>query len=309
MSPINAAIPRMPMTASARSLLPAMLVAALALLFAGTVRAQLAVTVTAERTNFIAYEPLYLTVTVTNTGGRDIVLGGPRNSSWLNFLVMSERGEPVTAITDPGAEPLMCRAGQAIQRRYNLPRYFHLTGSGGYVVKASAYHSDLQRWINSRPVRFTIQQAPRPRWEKSFALPSGHRLSGKYRRYQLFNFHDTDKSYLFVRIVDESTGAFLVTQPMNTLVPDRDVQIQMDAEQRLHVFSMGSPRIWVYQVMDPDGRVQKQDFYQVKRGSPKLNLSDAGTVTVSGAEPYEAESPKRDKFRGTGDRPEGVPLD
>lgn len=286
-----------------------LLLACVLLLLAGRAAAQFNVAISAERTNYISYEPLYVSVTITNTAGRDVVLGAAGGASWINFVVMSERGEPVTAMASPAAEPMMFRAGQSLQRRFNLPRYFHLTGSGGYVVKASVYHSDLQRWVNSRPLRFTIQQAQKPRWEKSIALPSDHRMAGKYRRYQLFNFHDTTKSYLYARIVDESTGAFLLTMPLNTLIPDREVQIQIDGDRDLHVLSLGSPGIWVYQEMNADGKILKQDFYQVKRGSPKLELSDSGKVSVVGAKPYEAESPKRDKFRGTGDRPEGVPLD
>jgi hypothetical protein len=296
------------MTASARSLIRFIILAAAAFC-AVPVSAQLAVTITAERTNYISYEPLYVTVTVTNTGGQDLVLGAPGGASWVNFSVMSERGEPVTAISSPVAEPMMFRAGQALQRKFNIPRYFHITGSGGYVIKASAYHSDLQRWINSRPIRFTIQQAQKPRWEKSLALPKDHRMAGKYRRYQLFNFHDTDKSYLYVRIIDESTGAFLVTLPLNTLIPDREVQIQVGGDRSLHLLSMASPTIWVYQVVNLDGKVLKQDFYQVKRGTPRLDLSESGVVTISGARPYAPEAPKRDKFRGTGDRPDGLPLE
>jgi hypothetical protein len=296
------------MTASARSLVRFIILAAAAFC-AVPVSAQLAVTITAERTNYISYEPLYVTVTVTNTGGQDLVLGAPGGASWINFSVMSERGEPVTAISSPVAEPMMFRAGQALQRKFNIPRYFHITGSGGYVIKASAYHSDLQRWINSRPIRFTIQQAQKPRWEKSLALPKDHRMAGKYRRYQLFNFHDTDKSYLYVRIIDESTGAFLVTLPLNTLIPDREVQIQVGGDRSLHLLSMASPTIWVYQVVNLDGKVLKQDFYQVKRGTPRLDLSESGVVSISGARPYEPEAPKRDKFRGTGDRPDGLPLE
>ena len=36
---------------------------------------------------------------------------------------------------------------------------------------------------------------------------------------------------------------------------------------------------------------------------------ESGVVTISGARPYAPEAPKRDKFRGTGDRPDGLPLE
>ena len=62
------------------------------------VRAQLDVSLATERTNYVAYEPIIVTVTVTNTSGNDVVLGGPANGSWLNFLVTSDNSRVVTPL-------------------------------------------------------------------------------------------------------------------------------------------------------------------------------------------------------------------
>ena len=277
------------------------------------VRAQLDVSVALERTNFISYEPLFVTVTVTNNSGNDIVLGGPNNSSWLNFLVTAENGRPVTAIANPDAEAMMCRSGQSLQRRFNLPRHFYLADSGTYIVKASAYFPDLQRWIPSRPARFTIIQAPKPRWEQSFALPPGHRMAGKYRKYQIFNFHDTDRSYLYVRIVDESTGLFIATHRLSSMVPGRDVQPAVDSAQNLHLLCLGSPQVWVNQSIDPDGKLLNQNYFRQGKGVPQLVTQASGEVMVVGGTTYDpTEKPPTAAgdtvVRRLSDRPAGVPL-
>jgi hypothetical protein len=283
---------------------------------AAAVRAQLTVTVGLERTNYVAYEPLLATVTVTNTSGNDVVLGGPNNSSWLNFLITGDNGRAVTAISNPDADAIMCRAGQSLQRRFNLPRLFHLADSGTYVVKASVYFPDLQRWIPSRPSRFTVVQAPKPRWEQSFALPRGHRMAGKYRRYQLINFHDTDRSYLYVRIVDESTGMFMATFRVSSLVPDRDIQPALDGNQNLHVLCLGSPTVWVHHVVDPDGKLlgQSETYRQKSKASPpQLVTQPTGECVVLGGSVYDPTerpppAPGDAVVRRLSDRPAGVPL-
>ena len=276
-------------------------------------RAQLTVSATVERTNYVAYEPLQITVTVTNTSGNNVVLGGPNNTSWMNFLVTGDNGRPVTAIDSPNADAIVCRAGQSLQRRFNLPRYFHLIDSGTYVIKASAYFADLQRWVPSRPVRVTINQAARPRWEQTIALPPGHKLAGKYRRYQLINFHDTDRSYLYVRIIDESTGMFIATYRLSSLEPGRDVQPAIDRNQNLHVLCLGSPMVWAHQVLDPDGRILTQKFFRQGQGVPQLVTQTSGEVMVMGGTTYDpTEKPATpagaDVIRRLSDRPAGVPM-
>ena len=278
------------------------------------VRAQLNVSVEVERTNFVAYEPLFVTVTVTNTSGNDVVLGGPNNNSWLNFLVVSENGRPVTGIANPDADAIVCRNGQSLQRKFNLPRHFHLIDSGIYVVKASVYFPALQRWINSHPVRFTINQAPRPKWERSFALPAGHKMAGKYRKYQLFTFHDKDRSYLYVRLVDESTGMFLLTTRLSSIAPDRELQQTVDAQQNLHLLCLGSPRVWAYQSIDPDGKLLTQRFFSQGKGEPQLVTQTSGAVMVLGGTSYDpTEKPATPPGGGAvihrlSERPAGIPL-
>ena len=277
------------------------------------VRAQLTVTAAVERTNYVSYEPVHITVTVTNTTGNDIVLGGPNNTTWMNFVITADNGRQVTAIDSPNADAVICRAGQSLQKRFNLPRYFHLIDSGAYIVKASAYFADLQRWVSSRPVRLTINQAAKPRWERTIALPPGHKLAGKYRRYQLINFHDTDRSYLYVRIIDESTGMFIATYRLSSLEPGHDIQPAIDRSQNLHVLCLGSPMVWAHQSLDPDGTVLTQKFFRQGQGAPQLVTQASGEVMVMGGTTYDPlEKPATpagsDVIRKLSDRPAGVPL-
>lgn len=277
------------------------------------VQAQINVSIKLERGNYVSYESLPVTVTVTNTSGSDVVLGGPNNSSWLNFLVTSETGRPVTAIESPNVDAIVCKKNQALERKFNLPRHFHLIESGGYVVKASVYFPDLQRWLNSPPARFNIMQAPKPQWERTYTVPSGFKMAGKYRKYQLFTVHDSDRSYLYVRIVDESTGMYLMTTRFNSMAPDRQLQPAVDDEQNLHILCLASPLAWVYQCVDPDGKLIAQKFYKQGKGVPQL-VAQGGGVTILGGTIYDpAEKPAPATANGSAirrlsDRPAGVPL-
>lgn len=276
-------------------------------------RAQLNVTLEIERQNYVAWEPLIAKVTVTNTSGKDIVLGGPNNAPWLNFIITGDGGRPVTALVELDADAMMCRQGQSFQRSFNLPRHYHLTQPGAFVVKASAYFADLQRWVQSRPLRVTITQLARPKWEQSFALPPGHRMAGKYRRYQIFTYHDVDRSYLYVRLLDESTGMFIATYRLTSIVPDQDAQPALDASMGLHVLCLAGHQTWAYHTIDADGKVTHQEFLRSTNGIPKLITQPSGKVYVAGGESYDPLKPAAaatgtDKIRRLTDRPGGVQL-
>jgi hypothetical protein len=282
----------------------------LLLLLTAVVRAQLDVRVEIERTNYVSYEPINATVTLTNTSGNDIVLGGPNGTPWLNFIMNYDNGKPVTALANTNAQPMMCRAGETISRRFNLPRFYHLIESGGYVMKASVYFADLGRWVNSRPVRFTIIQAPKARWEKTVALPVNHKMAGQYRRYQLFYFHDVQRSYLYSRVIDESTGAIIQTQPLSYVEPGRQFQPAIDINQNLHVLYLGSPQVWIHHVINPDGGIVSQNFRKQTRGECTLVAQRGGKIAVAGGEPYDpSNKPKSttpSSVRRLSDRPAGV---
>lgn len=283
------------------------------LLLAPVLRAQLAVTLQVERENYVSWEQMLATVSVTNNSGNDIVLGGPNNAPWLNFIITGDGGRPVTSLTPVDAEAIMCRNGQTLQRRFNLLRHYHLTQPGAYVIKASAYFPDLQRWIQSRPARVNVSQLGRAKWEQSFALPPGHRMAGKYRRYQIFNYHDVDRTYVYVRVVDESTGMFMTTYRLSSVVADQPVQPAVDMMQNLHLLCVGGHQTWAYHVVDPDGKVTKQELLKGDKGIPKLVTQPSGQVFVAGGSTYDPSAPPTaatatDKIRRLTDRPSGVQL-
>ncbi len=286
----------------------------LSVFLAPRLQAQMDVKIQAERINYVAYESLNVTVTVTNNTGNDVVLGGPNNTSWLNFLVTNESGRPVTGIANPDVDAIICRNGQSMERKFNLPRHFHLIDPGTYLVKASVYFPDLQRWVNSRPARFIINQAPKPAWTHTYALPKGHKQAGTYRKYQVFTFNDFDRTYLYLRIVDESTGVYLYTVRLCSMMPEREIQPLVDRDQTLHLLCLGSAQVWAYLTIDIDGKLVSQKFFRQGKGVPQLVKQASGEVMVLGGTSYDpTEKPATPPgggavIRRLSDRPAGVSL-
>jgi hypothetical protein len=139
-------------------------------------------------------------------------------------------------------------------------------------------------------------------------------MAGKYRKYQLFTFHDNDRSYLYVRLVDEATGMYLLTSRLSSISPDRQLQPAIDADQNLHLLCLGSPLVWAYQSLSPDGQLLSQKFFRQGKGTPQLVTQPSGEVMVLGGTDYDpTEKPATPPgggavIRKLSDRPSGIPL-
>ena len=271
---------------------------------AGRALAQLEVSLSFERDNYVSLEMIEATVTIKNNVGKDVVLGGPGGSSWLNFQVTDTSGAPASPIRGVSVPNMVVRNGETLQRKFPLERFFYLSESGSYIVRAAAYFPDLEKFNLSRPVRFNVQQPRPPKWQEVFAVP-GER---GYRRFQVFTFNDTTKSYVCLSVVDETTKMVMSRTALGSVMVEKEVQPALDAQKHLHLVYMSSPTMYVYQQVDPAGNVTDRKFYLASKGAPKLLKNAEGEVMVQGGQVYDpSQAPKRDPFRKMSERPVGLP--
>jgi hypothetical protein len=266
--------------------------------------AQLEVTLSFERDNYVSLETIEATVTIKNSVGKDVVLGGPGGSPWLNFQVNDTSGAPANPIRTVVVPNMVVRNGESLQRKFPLERFFYLSESGTYIVKAAAYFPELEKFNLSRPVRFNVQQPRPPRWQEVFAIP-GER---GYRRFQVFTFNDTTKSYVCLSVVDEETKMVMSRTALGTVMTEKDVQPALDGNKHLHLIYMSTPTLYVYQQVSPAGNITERKYYLASKGAPKLIKAADGAVSIEGGFVYDPSlQPKGDPFRKMSERPVGVP--
>ena len=81
--------------------------------FATRLSAQIQVDLKLPRMQYIAYEPVVVTVGITNLAGRDIELHDSGDQPWFGFEVTSREGQPVPpAKSKTSQPPLKIEAGQ-----------------------------------------------------------------------------------------------------------------------------------------------------------------------------------------------------
>src|SRR5207253_11350957 len=112
-------------------------IAALFLLFgfvAGAANAQIQVQLKFSRLQYIAFEPLLATVTITSRAGRDIDLNNNAGERWFGFESPGSDGQSIAADSSQKMEPLHIEAGQTVTEKINIASLYPIQDIGTYPV-------------------------------------------------------------------------------------------------------------------------------------------------------------------------------
>jgi len=270
--------------------------------------AQLSVVMEPAKKLYVAYEPVSVTVSITNRAGRDIVLAS-RGTSWLSFQVTDSAGNMVSPGGNTAFEPVIIPAGQMLTRKINVNSMYPMGQKGIYRVSASVYFPQLDRYFQSQPTTLQISDG-RELWRQVVGVPEGREGEGTYRRYTLLSFNTGSERLLYVRVQDDRSGAVFTTFSLGQFIAVRDPEWTIDSENRLHVLQLGAPRTYAHTVIDVDGQIVAREVYREGNGTrPQLVPSGTGDIVVAGgvSETEANRSPLGPAIHMISERPEGLP--
>ncbi|CAN5413223.1 hypothetical protein BH23VER1_BH23VER1_35690 [soil metagenome] len=291
-------------------LLSAALIALVCFVAPGTASAQIAVQLELDRKTYILHEPIYATVKVTNQAGRSFVLGGRGSLPWIAFDVTESGGPSLTSYRGSSVEmdPIVIKSGQTLSRRVRLDSIYPLTTRGNYVLRGSVYFPPLERYFPARPLRFDVDEG-RTIWKRTLGLPASE--GGGYRRYSVLAYDATKGTTLYFRVADEANDRILGSFALGGVLLQQQPQITMDEDFQTHILFMGSPQMYVYVVVGPDGRVRAHEAHREVVGSRPRLLSGGGRVGVRGGIFQDPNAPVAEAgtppggVRSLSDRPPG----
>src|SRR5262249_54402998 len=124
---------------------------ALGLIFlAVSARGQIQVDLKFKRLQYIAYEPVVATMTITNLAGRDIELRDNNDQHWYGFEVTGEEGRNLPPLPHPAQPSLRIAVGTTVTRQINLTPIFPISDLGVYHVRANVFFADLNKFFYAR---------------------------------------------------------------------------------------------------------------------------------------------------------------
>jgi hypothetical protein len=280
------------------------------LFFAAKADAQIQVDVKFKRLQYIAYEPVVATLSITNLAGRDVDLHDADGQSWLGFEITGNEGQPIAPINAENAQaPLKIEAGQRVTQQVNLTPLYPVHEFGTYHVRTNVYFADLGKFFYSPTRVFEVTDA-RPIWQQTVGIPDGVAAPGNVRTYSLLTNRFPDHTSLYVRVQDRDSGIVYATYSLGRAIAFEEPQAEIDHSNQLHVLHCSAPRAWAYSRIGLNGELLAHSSLMETKTRPRLVRATNGEVAVRGG---TIESPAGQSSRGTAPklsaRPPELPKD
>jgi hypothetical protein len=276
-----------------RCVLPAICVA----LFTARAQAQIQVGLKFKRLQYIAYEPVVATISITNLAGRDIDLHDAGGQSWLGFEITGNEGQtivPISTENPAAAGPLKIEAGQKVTHQVNLTPLYPVQDLGTYHVRTHVYFADLEKFFYSPTRVFEVTDA-RPIWQQTVGIPDGVAAPGKVRTYSLLTNRFPDHTSLYVRVQDRDSGIVYATYSLGRAIAFEEPHAEIDQANQLHVLHCSGPRAWAYSRIGLNGELLAHSSFMETNTRPRLVRASNGEVAVRGG---TIESPAAQSSRG-----------
>lgn len=267
---------------------------------------QVSVDLKFAKTNFLNGEPIPITVSLTNLTGRELVFQGTRDSAWIDFIVNSTRGVPLTSVNKPTFGAVKIPSGKTMARTVDLNQFFAFRELGNFSVYAIVrLPGQGTAGYQSRRHLFTVASAA-PYWSQVVGVPGRPGLTHEHR---LIQFSGDTKNQLYAQVANAKTGQVLRTHHLGEVLMFRKPTVTVDGDLNMHVLYLITPTFWGHARVDAHGKFLGRDLYKPSDvGDPQLAKNGAGKVIAVGGIPYDpkAEAERRAKERKASDRPDFI---
>jgi len=273
---------------------------------AAKAEAQIQVDLKFKRLQYIAYEPVVATLSITNLAGRDIDLHDAGGQSWLGFEITGSEGQPIapmSAENPAAAGPLKIQTGQRVTHQVNLTPLYPVHDFGTYHVRTHVYFADLGKFFYSPTRVFEVTDA-RPIWQQTVGIPDGVAAPGNVRTYSLLTNRFPDHTSLYVRVQDRDSGIVYATYSLGRAIAFEEPHTEIDHANQLHVLHCSGPRSWAYSRIGLNGELLAHSSFMETKTRPRLVRASNGEVAVRGG---TIESPAAQSSRGTAPKLSGRP--
>jgi len=276
------------------------------LMLAASSRAQVQVDVALKRSLYMVYEPLICTVTITNLSGGTLTLEDTPREKWFGFQIETVDGRPLPPINpDYRNQPVEIEPGQKLTRSINIAPLYPLSEFGTYRVRAAIYSAQIGRYFVSPQLNLEITEG-RQLWQQTVGVPQGAG-EGRSRTFTILAHRLPRTAMLYLRVEDKEAGIIYCTTQLGRFIAFASPDIEIDGGNQIHILQNTAPKAFLYSHIDVNGKVTKQEAYQVYNSRPYLVRKPDASVIVVGGVPYDPKAtPPEQQLPKLSDRP--VPL-
>lgn len=270
--------------------------------------AQLQVDIKLKRTLYVSYEPILITVSMTNLSGNPLPLSDANDNHWFGFQVETLDGRPIAPRSlNYTNESLVLEAGQKLSRTVNLAPLFPIGEFGGYRIRAAIYAATLKRFFNSPALNIEITDG-RPVFQKIVGVPDGMPGAGETREITAMTHRLPNSTQLYLRIENKKGGTVFCTHRLGRLVSYGTPEIILDQKNQVHILQNAAPKSFLYSHIGLNGEVLQRKTYSQIVKRPILREGPDGKIQVIGAQEIDpAAAAAKPAVPSLSDRPVALP--
>jgi hypothetical protein len=272
---------------------------------------QIQVEMRIPRRLYIAYEPIIVTVGITNLSGRDITLQDIDSQKWFGFQVNTADDRIVPPLDlNYKLSPLTIAAGETVKRQLNLTALYAVHEFGVYHIKASVYFGETRKYYNSTDNSFDVTEGKLV-YHQTVGVPPGQEGAGTSREISLLTHRDEKYNILYIRVEDRENGLVYITAPLGRILLSYDPQVALDKKNQIHILHLYGPRAYVYTRIGLNGEWLGQANYNVVKSQPTFKKMPDGSVAILGGKLDVPANPAANATAAPklSDRPPGLPKD
>ncbi len=257
------------------------MVVALAVLAGWGASAQVSLELMLDQVDFLPCEAVPLAIKITNRSGQQLHLGA--DPDWLTFNVEAADGFVVTKNAEvPVTGAFDLETSQLAIKRVDLQPYFSMTKPGRYRVVATLHIKDWSSQLASEAKHFDVITGAKL-WSQDFGVQDGTNRAPLVLKYTLEQANYLKAQLrLYVQVSDAAEAQVYKVTALGPLVSFSHPEAQVDRQSRLNVLWQTGAQAFSYAIVNPDGALALQDYYDNFFSRPRLSVNDDGDVIVSG---------------------------
>lgn len=265
----------------------------------GLCRAQLAISLKMSRTNYLQYETIYAKISVHNNSGHAVVFGeDKRLQGKLLFKIIDNQRNLIKEIDSASLYPMngiIIESGKDKEFVVPVSHFYQLKKCGIYRLYAYIEHNMFEEIYRSNDAIFEINQGV-PGWEQTVGIPEFMQASQKEkvktRTYKMVCLLEGSQKSNYL-VIEDKKRIYSVIFLSHELGEER-ITHKVDHISRLHLLIPMSPKIFVYLIVDPNGKIDEESVYKRTNTVPALaRLSNTGEIYVTGG----AKADKKTDYR------------
>jgi len=255
--------------------------------------AQLDVKLSQTRTDYLLYEPMEFTVTLTNITNEALYLSRDTDSdkAWLSFMVFRADKSKVREESAVNVSPVKLGPGQSVSVATNITPNYDVRATGTYTIQAVIALPGRTPLITV-PLYFNVGKGEEIWHREEF-------VNGTKRVYTLVRFLEREDSNLYLRVEEPSENVVYNTVRLGKITAYTNPQVLFDSQRRVHIIHTIGSRTTRYSVLDADGHLQTQEDRLSGVPMPTMLKDASGTVTFSGGVPMQEKKKQRQKLSET----------